>query len=839
MSSSIRSILTVSDETRAAPRLVANIGDLHDFVMATYQPPPPSRMQVSRSLPAPSQQQSANMNSSQPFPVRDKTYSTQANRLRLERRGTIHGYQIPVPCHHPIQATLLYQSMERDKVSTTISSNSLPETRPLQSLRLYIPGHDSNHAHPLSANNYSSAHLNFQGPHEEEQHQDVYPPGPSSSDKQCITPLSIPQTISPAEPSSSSSYSHTTYLPTTPTRVEFDPSMPINASDYVFSPSPATVPGQSRGIGIDKDEQRKSVPKVCPVGRSLARPKGREASKVHVPSGSTSTTSMSPLSDLLVPSVPLMPPVQVQANHRVVPQHRLHQGDSVQAVSSVPASTSSVPQSPQDKDKDATSSTTSTPTPAPFICPSGRSRVNLKARLKPSTTDPSPTPFKSLYHLIGKIKQPDKGKQREQDKQVEDGDEMQMMPMSMEFESTSNLSSSWCLIGPTVDLGVGVGWDEVAEKVSDIRRATDMGAENAYGGEHAMETGGKSRVGSYPLNPFDAVLLDHDRWTGELLRRLNTTDSPTFYDYGSSPPRQVLDLGCGQGHWVVEAAIKWSRYGTKVIGYDKVDISKALLPLAVEHRVKRQIEFIRGNFLNQLPFDSNTFDLIRMSCLTLCIPTGSWAHVFEEVYRVLSPGGRLELIEDAIIFPPQPPITPPLNFEFLFEHMLSKTYGISLHPETFISQMMKDIFGYGELMEVMHLFLAHRDPSTEEDQDEAAVSEAEMNPTTGLLLLPSTYLPMEAEELEMYTTRHMRTLLSCKHKLVEHAIETEDVNDELVQEALYEYESSMHQRFQHIHLDANGQVSDLQTSSDGMGNVRTFRVFGAIKMESVVFTSMT
>jgi len=252
-----------------------------------------------------------------------------------------------------------------------------------------------------------------------------------------------------------------------------------------------------------------------------------------------------------------------------------------------------------------------------------------------------------------------------------------------------------------------------------------------------------------------------------------------------------------------------------VIGYDKVDLSKALLPLATEHRVNGQIEFIRGNlyvfpytfFLvlifihscvpssltQQLPFDSRTFDLIRMSCLTLCIPTDSWGHVFEEVSRVLAPGGRLELIEDTIIFPPQPPTTPPLNFEYLFEQMLTNTYGISLHPETFISQMMKDIFGYGELVEVMHLSLAHRNPPTEEDdRDEgAAASEAERNPTTGLLLLPSTFLPVEAEELEMHTTRHMRTLLSCKHKLVEHAIETaaeEDVNDELVQEAMYEYE---------------------------------------------------
>ena len=105
--------------------------------------------------------------------------------------------------------------------------------------------------------------------------------------------------------------------------------------------------------------------------------------------------------------------------------------------------------------------------------------------------------------------------------------------------------------------------------------------------------------------------------------------------------------------------------------------------------------------------------------------------------------------------------------------------------------MMKDIFGYGELVQVMHLSLAHRDPPAEEDQDELATSETERNPTTGLLLLPSTFLPMESEELEVHTTRHIRTLLSCKHKLVEHAIETateEDVNDELVQEALYEYE---------------------------------------------------
>jgi len=88
---------------------------------------------------------------------------------------------------------------------------------------------------------------------------------------------------------------------------------------------------------------------------------------------------------------------------------------------------------------------------------------------------------------------------------------MQMMLMSMKsvgFESTENFSGSWCLVGPTVDLGVGVGGDEVAQRVFDIRDNSRMGAGNAYGGEHAMGTGGKSKVGSYPLDPFDGVLLD-------------------------------------------------------------------------------------------------------------------------------------------------------------------------------------------------------------------------------------------------------------------------------------------------------------------------------------------
>ena len=119
------------------------------------------------------------------------------------------------------------------------------------------------------------------------------------------------------------------------------------------------------------------------------------------------------------------------------------------------------------------------------------------------------------------------------------------------------------------------------------------------------------------------------------------------------PPATVLDLGCGQGHWILDAAVAWKGYGTRVTGVDMVDVTKNLRNTAARHGVADTVQFIRSNLYvifppsptssladqysfyyslkKQLPFPDESFDLVRMSCLTFSISCDKWEYVLSEV----------------------------------------------------------------------------------------------------------------------------------------------------------------------------------------------------------------
>ena len=342
-----------------------------------------------------------------------------------------------------------------------------------------------------------------------------------------------------------------------------------------------------------------------------------------------------------------------------------------------------------------------------------------------------------------------------------------------------------------------------------------------------------------------------------------------------------------------------------------VDISRNLLPWAAEQGVRDNIRFVRGNLcvhcsklLNNtqslmfftetcslkehLPFGDDTFDLVRMSCLALCITSDSWDFILQEVYRVLVVGGRLEFIDDQIFFPygkvsslmdvddtnsraesvspkldsvlsptvstysiygdvfanpglgsnvvprglnnhdddgsdldgggvvlqdhqgkvtaklstAQPRVNPSImlspeewdralsiseGLESLFEHMLFDDFDIHKDPSEFILSLMKEVFGEAREVEKMNLVLAPPDPSANLGRS----PQQGLSHCPGLILWPSTFIPMDPAEVEIHASKHLRTLLSCKNYITQHSIEVaedERVDEEFISEALWEYE---------------------------------------------------
>lgn len=146
------------------------------------------------------------------------------------------------------------------------------------------------------------------------------------------------------------------------------------------------------------------------------------------------------------------------------------------------------------------------------------------------------------------------------------------------------------------------------------------------------------------MQAYEALQLDNDRQTEMLLRHLNPNGGPSFHDYGKRHPQTVLDLGCGEGHWALHAASTWKH--SRIVGFDLVDITLD------DFDTRSNLEFVQGNFLKRkLPFEDQTFDLVRMANLTLAIPYNKWKFVISEVNRVLTVGGRLEVIDDQFFFP--------------------------------------------------------------------------------------------------------------------------------------------------------------------------------------------
>ncbi|KAG6915147.1 hypothetical protein DXG01_013042 [Tephrocybe rancida] len=117
--------------------------------------------------------------------------------------------------------------------------------------------------------------------------------------------------------------------------------------------------------------------------------------------------------------------------------------------------------------------------------------------------------------------------------------------------------------------------------------------------------------------------------------------------YPRSYEREVidlLDLGCGTGTWILNCAMAWTE--CHFIGLDIVPLQ----PDPTSNLASR-ITWVHHNFLEGLPFPDDEFDFVHIKRIALGVPEDKWDRLFEEICRVMKPGGAFEMLEEDLFFP--------------------------------------------------------------------------------------------------------------------------------------------------------------------------------------------
>jgi SAM-dependent methyltransferase len=115
------------------------------------------------------------------------------------------------------------------------------------------------------------------------------------------------------------------------------------------------------------------------------------------------------------------------------------------------------------------------------------------------------------------------------------------------------------------------------------------------------------------------------------------------------PGETVLDLGSGGG---LDAALAADRVGASgsVIGVDMTPEMIERAAKAARSAGRTQVEFRQGR-LESLPVDDDSVDAVTSNCVINLVPDK--ARVFQEIARVLRPGGRV-VISDVVLDGPLP-----------------------------------------------------------------------------------------------------------------------------------------------------------------------------------------
>ena len=112
--------------------------------------------------------------------------------------------------------------------------------------------------------------------------------------------------------------------------------------------------------------------------------------------------------------------------------------------------------------------------------------------------------------------------------------------------------------------------------------------------------------------------------------------------------RRVLDVACGPGGWVIEAARTYPEMS--LVG---IDLNPRYLAYAREQaaaqQVEDRVEFRVMDALGRLAFPTASFDLVNLRFAISFVRTWEWPSLLKDMLRILRPGGVMRLTDEEVI----------------------------------------------------------------------------------------------------------------------------------------------------------------------------------------------
>ncbi len=208
-----------------------------------------------------------------------------------------------------------------------------------------------------------------------------------------------------------------------------------------------------------------------------------------------------------------------------------------------------------------------------------------------------------------------------------------------------------------------------------------------------------------PRREHPSTYFVQDRSNEEEMNRLRILDQILTRRMGGVLPEQsdpgriqrVLDVGCGPGGWILEAAQTYP--GMLLFG---IDISGRMIEYArvqsSEQGFADRIEFRVMDALRMLEFPASFFDLVNLRLSTSFMRIWDWPKMLSELQRVTHPGGVVRVTEADVIHDSNSPAL--TQFYEMFQCALFKAGHLFEQETTGITAHLVPLFTQHGLQQV-------------------------------------------------------------------------------------------------------------------------------------------